>query len=56
MHHSWTNTELHESLHNMLWHNAPKSKRVGQKSLVASTTLAVVSFNESSLSYSVLIK
>ena len=40
----------------MLWHNAPKSKRVGQKSLVASTTLAVISFNESSLSYSVLIK
>ena len=56
VHHSWTNTELHESLHNMLWHNVPKSKRVCQKSLVASTTLAVISFNEGSLSYSGLMK
>ena len=32
-----------ESLHNMLWHNAP-------------TALAVLSFNEGSLSYSVLMK
>ena len=45
-----------ESLHNMLWHNAPKSKRVGQKSLVASTSLAVLAFNEGSLSYAVLMK
>ena len=45
-----------ESLHNMLWHNAPKAKRVGHKSLVASTALAVLSFNEGSLSYSVLMK
>ena len=44
-----------ESMHNMLWHNAPKSKRVGHKSLVASTALAVLSFNEGSLSYSVLL-
>ena len=41
-----------ESLHNMLWHNSPKSKHVGQKSLVASTALAVLSFNDGSLSYS----
>ena len=41
-----------ESLHNMLWHNSPKSKRVGQKSLAASTALAVLSFNDGSLSYS----
>ena len=40
-----------ESLHNMLWHNSPKSKHVGQKSLVASTALAVLSFNDGSLSY-----
>ena len=45
-----------ESLHNMLWHNAPKSKKVGHKSLVASTALAVLSFNEGSLSYSVLME
>ena len=41
-----------ESLHNMLWHNSPKSKHVGQKSLSASTALAVLSFNDGSLSYS----
>ena len=41
-----------DSLHNILWHNFPKSKRVGQKSLVASTALAVLSFNDGSLSYS----
>ena len=40
-----------ESLHNMLWHNSPKSKHVGQKSLSASTALAVLSFNDGSLSY-----
>ena len=45
-----------ESLHNMLWHNSPKSKHVGQKSLVASTALAVLSFNEGSLSYSTVMK
>ena len=41
-----------ESLHNMLWHNSPKSKHIGTKSLVASTALAVLSFNDGSLSYS----
>ena len=41
-----------ESLHNMLWHNSPKSKHVGQKSLVASTALGELSFNDGSLSYS----
>ena len=45
-----------ESLHNMIWHNAPKAKRVGHKSLIASTGLAVLSFNEGSLSYSVIIQ
>ena len=44
-----------ESLHNMIWHNAPKSKRVGHKSLIASTALAVLSFNEGSLSFSVIM-
>ena len=41
-----------ESLYNMLWHNAPKSNHVGQKSLAASTALAVLSFNDGFLSYS----
>ena len=41
-----------ESLHNMLWHNSPKSKHVGQKSLSASTALAVLSFNDGSMAYS----
>ena len=41
-----------ESLHNMLWHNSPKSKHVGQKSLAASTGLSVLSFNDGSLPYS----
>ena len=45
-----------ESLHKMLRHNAPNSKRVGQRSLVASTSLAVLAFNEGSLSYTVLMK
>ena len=41
-----------ESLHNMLWHNSPKSKHVVQKYLVVSTALAVMFFNEGSISYS----
>ena len=41
-----------ESLHNLIWHNSPKSKHVGQTSLSASTALAVLSFNDGSLSYS----
>ena len=45
-----------ESLHNTLWHNAPKSKRAGHKSLKVSTALAVLSFNEGSMSYSRLMK
>ena len=45
-----------ESLHNIIWHNAPKAKRVGQKYLIASTAPAVLSFNEGSLSYSVLME
>ena len=41
-----------ESLHNMLWHNSPKSKHVGQKSLSAYTALAVLSFNDGSMACS----
>ena len=44
-----------ESLHNMLWHNSPKSKHVGQKSLSASTALAVLSFKDGSMAYSKVI-
>ena len=36
----------------MLWHNSPKSKHVDQRSLQASTALAVLSFNDGYLSYS----
>ena len=45
-----------ESLHNMIWHNAPKMPRVGHKSLIVSTALSVLSFNDGSLSYSVLME
>ena len=38
-----------ESLHSVLWHNAPKGKRVGQKSLQISAALAVCTFNEGSM-------
>ena len=38
-----------ESLHLVLWHNAPKGKRVGQKSLQTSAALAVCTFNEGSM-------
>ena len=33
----------------VLWHNAPKGKRVGQYSLQASASIAVSTFNEGSL-------
>ena len=35
-----------ESLHSIIWHNSPKAKYVGQKSIVASTALAVTTFND----------
>ena len=38
-----------ESLHSVLWHKAPKTKRVGQKSLQATASLAVASFNDGSM-------
>ena len=38
-----------ESLHSILWHNAPKGKRVGQYSLQASASIAVSTFNEGSM-------
>ena len=45
-----------ESLHAMIWHHSPKAKRLGQKSLIASTAMAVLSFNEGSLAYAALLK
>ena len=39
-----------ETLQSILWHNAPKIKRVGQKSLQTSASLAVTTFNDGSLS------
>ena len=38
-----------ESLHSIIWHNSPKSKHVGQKSIEASTALAVCTFNDGEL-------
>ena len=35
-----------ESLHSIIWHLFPKAKYVGQKSIEASTALAVSTFNE----------
>ena len=35
-----------ESLHSKIWHNSPKAKYVGQKSIEASTSLAVSTFND----------
>ena len=45
-----------ESLRSMIWHHASKAKRVGQKSLIAITAMAVLSSNECSLAYAELLK
>ena len=45
-----------ESLHSVIWHNSPKGKYVGQKSLDCSTALAVTSFNEGSLSFAAILR
>ena len=44
-----------ESLHSVLWHNAPKTKYVGQKSLQASASLAVSTFNEGSMIFALIL-
>ena len=44
-----------ESLHSVVWHNSPKGKYVGQKSLYCSTALAVTSFNDGSLSFAAIL-
>ena len=44
-----------ESLHSVLWHNAPKTKRVGQKSLKICASLAVSTFNEGSTTLAVVL-
>ena len=38
-----------ESLHSVLWHNAPKPNRVRQKSLQAAACLAIAALNDGSL-------
>ena len=38
-----------ESLHYIIWHNAPKSHHVGQKCIEASAARAVCTFNEREL-------
>ena len=45
-----------ESLHSVVWHNSPKGKFVGQKSISCSTALAVTSFNEGSLSFAAVFR
>ena len=45
-----------ESLHSVVWHNSPKGKYVGQKSLLCSTALAVTSFNEGSLAFAAILR
>ena len=45
-----------ESLPSMIWHHSPKAKRVGQKFLITSNAMAVISFNDGSLAYAALLK
>ena len=45
-----------ESLHSVVWHNSPKGKYIGQKSLDCSTALALTIFNEDSLSLAAVLK
>ena len=45
-----------DSLHSVIWHNSPKGKYIGQKSLDCSTALAVTSFNEGSLSFAAILR
>ena len=44
-----------EALHSVVWHNSPKAKHVGQKSIRCSTALAVSTFNEGSLSIAAVL-
>ena len=45
-----------EALHSVVWHNSPKAKHVGQKSIHCSTALAVSSFNEGSLCIAAVLR
>ena len=45
-----------KSLHSMIWQHSPKTKRVGEKSLIASTAMAVLSHNDGSLAFAMLFK
>ena len=44
-----------ESLHSVLWHNAPKGKHIGQKSLQVSAALSVSTFNEGSMIFAAVL-
>ena len=44
-----------EALHSIVWHNSPKGKYAGQKSMLSSTALAVSTFNEGSLSFAAVL-
>ena len=44
-----------EALHSIVWHNSPKGKYAGQRSMLSSTPLAVRTFNEGSLSFAAVL-
>ena len=44
-----------ESLHSIVWHNSPKGRHIGHKSIDASTALAVVTFNDGDIALSAVL-
>ena len=44
------------ALHPVVWHNSPKAKHVGQKSIHISTALAISSFHEGSLCIAAVLR
>ena len=44
-----------ESLHSIIWHNSPKAKYVGQKSIDSSTALAFTTFNDGEMAFATVL-
>ena len=44
-----------ESLHSVIWHNSPKAKYVGQKSIDISTSIAVTTFNDGEMALAAVL-
>ena len=44
-----------ESLHSIIWHNSPKAKYVGQKSIDISTAMAVTTFNDGDIALAAVL-